>query len=265
MIAMAAVMPHGAELLVPENGAELRLRKSLDRIKEYASMRKISTAIIFTPHNIRIPDHIGVVVTHYTSGTLAIRNKIYRAKRKCNFQIANDIYERAKKLKLPVVAVNFGALEGPASCMQMDWGTLIPVKFMPRNAKIIIITPAREISRTALIKMGEVVGDFARNSEEQIAIIASADHAHTHSPEGPYGYSPRAKEYDEMVVDALKKGELERLLSMDDKLLEEAKPDSYWQLLMLYGVLKNVNYKPIFTEYAAPSYFGMAVSMYEIL
>ncbi len=260
MLALAAVVPHGDEILLPEKGAE-QLHEKMKELGERIEKKGIEEYVFITPHHLRIDTHIGVVLTEYLEGSWKYKSIRFRRKVRCNRELAKEIYERTRK-EVPVVGVNFGALEGPLSKMQLDWGTLIPLYFLPKR-KMVLITPARGIKRKELVKFGELLGNILDRKDEKIALIVSADHAHSHSEEGPYGYHKDARKYDEIIERVLLSSSFKELLKMKDKLIENAKPDSYWQLLILYGVLKKVPMENFFTVYGRPTYFGMAVSIFE--
>jgi aromatic ring-opening dioxygenase LigB subunit len=92
--------------------------------------------------------------------------------------------------------------------------------------------------------------------------VASADHAHAHQAKGPYGYHPAAGEYDEAMVRAIRHDELSSLLRLDPKLVENAKPDSLWQVAMLYGVARRVGLHAQLLTYDTPAYYGMITAAF---
>ncbi|MDQ3871746.1 MAG: hypothetical protein M3301_09055, partial [Chloroflexota bacterium] len=89
-----------------------------------------------------------------------------------------------------------------------------------------------------------------------------ADHAHTHRADGRYGYHPSAQPLDELIVGAVGANDLGRLLTIDPQLVEDARPDSWWQLLMLHGALGD-DWRGELLSYEAPTYYGMLCAAYE--
>ena len=87
--------------------------------------------------------------------------------------------------------------------------------------------------------------------------VASADHAHAHKKSGPYGYSPAAAKYDALMVDTIQRGDLRSLLRIDMNLVQRAKPDSLWQLVMLAGIAERLKLRPELYSYEVPAYYGM--------
>ncbi len=262
MLPIAAVVPHGDEVLLPEDKESRKLNSAMKNVAKRVKEENIDGYVIITPHNIRIDTHIGVILTEYAAGFWRYKNLRIRRRYRCMRDVAQKIYEKARKRKLPVVGINFGALEGELSRISLDWGTLIPLSFLPRR-DIILVTPARKISREELMEFGKVMARVLEKEKRNLALIVSADHAHTHSKEGPYGYSPKAMEYDEIVVKSLKSGNLKTLKNMPEEIINEAKPDSFWQLLILAGVMEEIRMRKVLVEYGCPTYFGMAVAIYE--
>ena len=104
---------------------------------------------------------------------------------------------------------------------------------------------------------------MSRDRKKRFVFIASADQAHAHSRSGPYGYSPAASRYDSFVVDAIQDNDLKRLLSLDPRLVERAKPDSLWQMTLLAGVTEVVPSQSQLLSYQVPSYYGMVCAGFE--
>jgi len=260
MLSLAAVVPHGDEILVPEDEESRKLHRAMKFLGYEIKKRRVREYVFISPHNIRIDTHIGIILTEYLEGKWRYKNLKFRRKYKVDRELAFRIYDASQDI--PRVGINFGALEGDLSSMCLDWGTLIPLYFLPKR-KMVLITPARGIKRNQLVKFGEVLGEIIENEKRKIALIVSADHAHAHSKNGPYGYHPDAEKYDRSIERILLSNSLKDLNKMSKRLIENAKPDSYWQLLILYGVLKKVPMENFFTVYGRPSYFGMAVSIFE--
>ena len=139
----------------------------------------------------------------------------------------------------------------------MDWGTLIPLTFLP-ELLVVVISPARDRPLAEHVELGRAIADAS--GDARVALVASADHGHAHDPDGPYGYDPAAAVYDELAVELVRErrlGELHRLA----ELVEAAKADSLWQLAVLHGVL-GTGFDVELLAYEAPTYFGMLCAAY---
>lgn len=265
----ACIAPHGAEIIPQLAGKNLKAfsttRKGMETIAAEVKAHRIETIIIASPHNLRLRNYIGVITAEYTDGTLKADDGSLQMRFACDRNLAEAILRSAEKAKLPVVGVNYGTAEGTASCMPMDWGTLIPLWFMgcqEKKPKVVIVTPSREIPVDNLVKFGRVIAGVAEASKTRVAFVASADQAHAHSKKGPYGFHPAAARFDNLIVNAARENSLRKLLTLDQRLVEDAKPDSIWQIAVLIGVLRKVLMKARFISYEAPTYFGMLCADY---
>src|SRR6266705_3381049 len=150
----ACIAPHGGEI-IPELASKAMLprfeetRNAMQAIARKVSHARPHTVIIASPHNLRLWGKIGVVTTQNSSGTLKGSSKrSVSLKARCDREFAQRIVRESEKEHLPVVGANYGTAEGPASNMQMDWGTLVPMWFVAKEervkARTVVVTPSRE-------------------------------------------------------------------------------------------------------------------------
>jgi aromatic ring-opening dioxygenase LigB subunit len=270
-LVFAGIAPHGFSIIGEIAGSEFELFRSIREGMEVFGQRlkkhNIDTIVILTPHGLRLKGHNAIYTSEYCRGTLSQYGKSVSAEFKCDKDMALNILSRIEAEEIPCVGCNYGALEGPASNIEMDWGTFIPLWFCgaqdPVKPEIVVIGPTREIPLQQLITIGKIIAETAESSDKRVALIASADQAHTHASEGPYGYDGSAKIYDDMISDIVKRDTLKELLNIDMKLVDRAKPDSLWQMLILSGALQVKNLKGNLIVYEAPTYFGMLAASYE--
>src|SRR5207244_13064488 len=108
---------------------------------------------------------------------------------------------------------------------------------------------------------GMATGGAAAGARGRIAVGASADHGHAHDPNGPYGFDPAAREYDELICELVRANGLQRLSDIPPELVERAKADSWWQMLILHGATSK-GWRGRLVSYEAPTYFGMLTAAY---
>jgi aromatic ring-opening dioxygenase LigB subunit len=269
-IVYGCIAPHGGEL-VPEltrdkEGKYSVLRKGMRTIASQAKLARPDTYIVASPHNLRLARHIGIVLSENSSGTVTEKGGSISLRAKCDQALGGKILSEAEKEDLPVVGANYGALEGPSSDLPMDWGSLIPLWFFigrgTSRKKVLVVTPSRGIPIRQNFEFGRVVARVSESSDSRVAFVASADQAHAHARGGPYGFSKAAAEYDRRVIDCVKRDRLSSVLRVNPGLVEDAKPDSLWQMAMLAGVLDVVPMHGELVAYDVPSYFGMLCAGY---
>jgi len=263
----ACIIPHGSDII-----PQLAVRKTeylFEKTRE--SVRKIArnirdarpdTIVIASPHNLRLQNEIGIVTSENTTGQLnGPRGRSVSLSLKCDREFAQDLLRESTRKHLPVVGANYGTAEGPASDMPMDWGTLVPMWFVAKEervkARTVVVTPSREIPLSQNIAFGITIAEIAEKREEHIVFIASADQAHAHKRSGPYGYHRSAAKYDEYVSQAIRKNRIESISRLNKRFIEDAKPDSLWQMVMLAGLTRVVKLRGSLLSYEVPTYYGM--------
>jgi len=226
-IVFACIAPHGSEA-IPElagnkSEAFAETRQGLETLARMLRKQEPETIIVATPHNLRLERAIGIVTSEFTEGSLHENDRQIELRCNCDPALAKRIYLESRKQNFPVVAANYGTSKGETSCMPMDWGTLIPLWFFTHGKKnefkVVIITPSREIPFNDLIRFGTVMAKTTEDSGKRVAFVASADQAHTHRANGPYGFHPSAVEFDTAVKRAVQENELGRLFKLPKKLI----------------------------------------------
>lgn len=219
------------------------------------------TIVIATPHNLRLRGRIGVISAENSSGMLRESGGEVKVRAKCDVPLAGRLLEAGEKAGLPVVGANHGTASGAASDMPMDWGTLVPLWFFLNEkrlrSRVVIVTPSREIPLAQNFEFGRLIADVAEKERKKIAFVASADQAHAHKKEGPYGFNKAARKYDEFVIKAIVSNKLKSVMTLGKKFVDAAKPDSLWQMTMLAGAIARVGMEGRFFSYQVPTYYGM--------
>ena len=270
----ACIAPHGGEI-IPELASKAMLpkfeetRAAMRVLAKRISETHPQTVVIASPHNLRLVSRIAVVVSENSSGTLeGSSNRFVSLRAQCDIDFGRILLRQAEKEGLPVVGANYGTATGSSSDMQMDWGTLIPLWFVLKEQKlkpkILIVTPSREIPLRKNFAFGQLLGRLMnKDRKRKFVFIASADQGHAHSRTGPYGFSPAAAKYDDFVLRAIRDNSLKRVMRLNPRFVEKAKPDSLWQIAILAGINEVVPLRSQLLSYQVPSYYGMACAGFE--
>ena len=239
MLVAAAIAPHG-EL----DGAEAT-RAAMEEIGRRVADAEPAALVVVTPHNVHVEDHFAVVTAARLGEAPVDR------------ELALAIVVAARADGLPAVAVSFGGNDPAEAEMPIDWGTEVPLAFLPR-VPVVVVSPARDRPLAEHVRLGAAIARAA--AERAIAVVASADHGHAHSSDGPYGYDAAAAEYDDRVVEAVRANRLGELLAVSE-LAVRARADSLWQLLVLHGALGD-GWRAELLSYEAPDYYGMLCAVF---
>jgi aromatic ring-opening dioxygenase LigB subunit len=270
-LVFAAIAPHGglaiAEACTPEErDLATATRAGMEELGRLFAAARPQAIVIATPHNVHIAGTLGVLVASRLAGRLAGAPPSVALDVPGEVTLAWLVLESLLNCGLPAVGVSFGANDPASAVAPMDWGVLIPLWFMGGRddppVPVVVVTPARDLAAADHVRAGAAIAAAAAASDLRVAFIASADHGHAHDPEGPYGYHPDAKKYDELICDLVRSERLDLLSDIPIELVEQAKADSWWQLLLLHGATAK-GWRGRLISYEAPTYFGMLTAAYE--
>jgi aromatic ring-opening dioxygenase LigB subunit len=256
-LVFAAIAPHGG--LVFEE-PEAATRGGMEELKRRFDAGQPEAVIVVTPHGTLVDGHFGVV----RSGKVSEHGN--------QFLDAEYLYEGAgdpaladaciralQEDGLPALGVTFGTTVAGESEMPIDWGAGIPLWFM--RAPAVVVTPCRALSNDEHVRAGAALA--RATNDRRVAFVASADHGHGHTADGPYGFAPESKEYDDQIVELVRENRLRELVAWDAGVAVTAKADSFWQLLMLYGAVGE-DFDGELLSYEVPTYFGMICAAYDL-
>jgi aromatic ring-opening dioxygenase LigB subunit len=236
MICFAAIAPHGDLDAAPE------LRDAMDELGRRFDAARPDATVVVTPHNVHVEGHFAVVT--------AARVGRWRTDR----GLAAAALAELRSDGLPAVGVSYGGNDPEEAELPVDWGTEVPLAFLPARP-VVVVCPARDRPLAEHVRAGAALA--RASGETRVALVASADHAHTHDASGPYGFDPAAAAYDARVQEIVRSGPL-----AFEPLAEHvaaAKADSLWQLLVLEGAVGQAAPAELLA-YAAPAYYGMLVA-----
>ena len=77
------------------------------------------------------------------------------------------------------------------------------------RAPAVVVTPCRALSNDEHVRAGAALA--RATGDRRVAFIASADHGHGHSADGPYGFAPESKPYDDRIVELVDENRLAEL------------------------------------------------------
>jgi len=175
--------------------------------------------------------------------------------------LAHAIADKATEMDVPVVKYIYGASSGPECFIPLDWGAVVPLYFMGHRfipkPKLVHCSPMRTLPLATHYEFGRAIGRVLKESDQRIAVIASADQGHAHDENGPYGYDPASAKYDAWMQAVIRNGNLDELLNADPQLVEDGKPDSLWPSIILAGILKESPMQAKLLSYEVDVYFGI--------
>jgi aromatic ring-opening dioxygenase LigB subunit len=271
-LVFAAIAPHGglaiAEACSPdERNLAVATREGMTELGRLFDAASPDVVVVATPHNVHIANALGVIVSGRVAGGLPGSSPPVALDVPSETDLAWGVLDSFAEAGLPATGVSFGSNDPSTAVAPMDWGILIPLWFMGGRhdppVPLVVVTPARDLPGALHVAAGTAIARAAERSGRRVAFIASADHGHAHVEDGPYGYHAAAAEYDALVAELVRTDRLGRLLEITAEMVENAKADSWWQMLMLHGA--TLGWRGRLISYEAPTYFGMLTAAYEPL
>jgi aromatic ring-opening dioxygenase LigB subunit len=265
-LVFAAIAPHGglvfeqpAGVGSTEPGGQVPTRQGMEELGRRFDAAQPEAVIVVTPHGTLIDGHFGVVRSAKLSehGNQFLDAE-YLYDGPGDPELADACIRALQEDGLPALGVTFGSTVAGASEMPIDWGAGIPLWFM--RAPAVVVTPCRALTNDEHVRAGAALA--RATAGRRVAFVASADHGHGHTADGPYGFAPQSKVYDEQIVELVRANRLAELATWDAGVAVTAKADSFWQLMMLYGAVGD-DFAGELLSYEAPTYFGMLCAAYE--
>jgi aromatic ring-opening dioxygenase LigB subunit len=193
-------------------------------------------AVVVSPHSVHVEGHFAVV----TAGQVG------------EWETDGALAAALLEAPLPILGVSYGGNDAATAEFPLDWGTEIPLEFL-RPPRVVVVAPARDRPLEEHLRLGQTLARLPG----RVALVASADNGHAHDPDGPYGFDPAAAEYDARLQEILASDRLDFLPLAE--LVEPAKADSLWQLVVLQGAVGESARADVLA-YATPTYYGMLVA-----
>ena len=270
-LVFACIAPHGS-IAIPEAKPKDRplladaTTTGMQELGRRFAAAEPDVSIVLTPHNIHVEGAMAVIDAAAVSGDLVQWGSPISLRVPVDRELALSVRDSIRAAGIPVVAVSYGANDPTTAVFPMDWAVLIPAHFMGGRSTpqvpVAVVVPARDLTDEVHVRAGQAIRRAAAASRKRVALIASCDHGHGHDAKGPYGFTPKSKEFDEAVVKLIRDGDGLRFSRLGATFAREAKADSYWQMLMLEGALEQDGWKGELLSYEAPTYFGMLCAAY---
>lgn len=255
-LVLGAIVPH-PPLLIPGIGKSNRdlLKATIvayNKISERLLEKKVDTLLIVSPHSMVNPDVFTINLNPVLSSDFTdfgdfSTKKTWPVDIGLAYKIREDL-ESNTPLQL-------------VSNESLDHGASIPLTMLSEQLpKLKIIS----LSTTFLgledhFALGKKLKKKIANDNKNIAVIASGDLSHRLSKDAPAGYSPKGKKFDKKVCDLLLSKKTQDILGLDEKLINEAGECGLRSIMILLGMIDEINYQPRLLSYEAPFGVGYMV------
>lgn len=148
-----------------------------------------------------------------------------------------------------------------------DWGFKVPLHFLakdinPDQVKRILTDASSPQNH---FQEGQKISQSLPENQ-RIAWIASGDMSHRLKKDGPYGFHPSGPKFDQTFVNLLKKKDIKGILSLPEKLTEEAGECGLRSFCLALGALEGLKteWQPEVLSYEGPFGVGYLVANLKI-
>jgi MEMO1 family protein len=145
---------------------------------------------------------------------------------------------------------------------ELDHGTAVPLYFLQRNGwqGRVVALGYSFLANEEHVRFGNCLRRAAEAAGRRVAFVASGDLSHRLKPDAPAGFHPDAHLFDEEVVEALKAGAPERIISISQDLRRTAGECGYRSMLVSLGVADGLDAFCEVLHYEAPFGVGYLVA-----
>ncbi len=259
-IALSAILPH-APILIGALGGEptsetAPLIGAIQQLAQRIARLASETIVLVTPHAPVAVDAFGIHVGDVLRGSFA-----HYGRPSLVFQFENDL-ELVDEIISEAFERRVKVFEIPEGT-PLDHGALVPLYFLCEAGwrGRLIVLGSSYLSEEEHISYGECVERAAHALARRTVFIGSANLSHRLSEDAPYGYHPRAREFDEAIVSSVRQGDFARLARIRPELRNLAIECGHRPTLVAVGATRRVPVRPRVLSYVAPSGVGYMVAI----
>lgn len=253
MLVFSAITPH-PPLLIPNIGrGEIdKLKKTKDALEKLEQDLYLSNPdiiVIISPHGGLFPDAFSINAhTHFISDFKQFGDLNTKLNWNGVDHFTAKLKHLTKKEDIPLQLI---------SQEKLDHGVSVPLYYLTQHLTNINILPIgySSLDTKTHLKFGEVLKEMIMKTDKRIAVIASGDLSHGLTSIAPAGFSKVGKEFDNKIISLLETRNTAGITNMDPVFVEEAAECGYRSIVILLGILKNMNYE--FKNYSYEGPFGV--------
>lgn len=252
-LCFAAITPH-PPLLIPTIGKEKidsiqKTKQALEQLEQDLYLSKADLIVIISPHGGLFEDSFAVNAHN-------------------SFKSAFDKFGDLQTTKEWTGSPDFAAKVSHESHLRnmnvrlvsndsLDHGSSVPLFYLTAhlpNAKIVPVGFS-SLDAKAHLSFGELLKDIIMEQDKRVAVIASGDLSHRISDNSPDGFHEAGAKFDNQLVELLETRNTMGIASLDPTLVSDAAECGYRSILILLGILKEMDYQ--FKNYSYEAPFGV--------
>ncbi|HVI39822.1 MAG TPA: AmmeMemoRadiSam system protein B, partial [Anaerovoracaceae bacterium] len=261
------ILPH-PPIIVPGigHGREREASSTIEAVKRAAKeigKDKPTTIVLSTPHAPCFRDFVYILDTETLSGDFAaFGSPNIKFSFKNNIELASLIAEKAMLSGIGAGGFSESQKKKYGISDRVDHGALVPLCFIAKELEeirlVCISTPFLPFRE--LYDFGKCIREAIEETDENVVYVASGDLSHKLTRDAPAGYSPKGREYDEYLIDKVRKADVKGILETDESFLEKAGECGTRSIVMMFGALHGMKLKPEVFSYEGPFGVGYLIA-----
>ncbi len=267
-LVLASLTPH-PPIILPEVGGPdtAQAQRTVDGMRRLAQIfaeARPDTIVVISPHGPVFSDTIAITGLPTVEGDLRQFSAAVSMEFSNDLGLAERIVNRAKLRGVSTALIEpsvFSRLRAPR---RLDHGTMVPLYYVLQAVSGFRVVPVAMGMDTPdrLYMFGMALREAVEEGEGRVALIASGDLSHRLKPGAPAGYSPEGKVFDERLVEALGRMDVEAIARLDDRLVEAAGECGLRPIFMMLGALDGLEVDAEVHSYEGPFGVGYAVASF---
>lgn len=266
MLTMIGLAPH-PPIIIPEIGKDRlgEAGKTIYGMKELSRQMKDAAPevlLVITPHGRIVAEGPAIQAGRELTGNFG-----QFGFSEINVSLETDrelvdliVEESAKGYLQPLLLTDKDfLLRGGGS---LDHGAMVPLYYLQQAGLKI---PGVHITFSfhpldQLYNFGRALKAAVERRGKRVAVLASGDLSHRLTRGAPAGYNPRGAEFDQQLVEYIRDGEVDKILSFDQQLVEEAGECGLRSFVMALGMLDGESFTSEVISYEGPFGVGYLVA-----
>jgi MEMO1 family protein len=254
--------PH-PPIVIPEigRGEEVKAKDTIEgmhKLGEFVQEMKPEVIIFITPHGNSFSNGTCILDKDIISGNFS--NFGYpdiEFKKRSNRELSKKIYNKFEEEDYVSILMDDSLAKDYKTKVELDHGAMVPMYFIDlyyKEYEIVHITPGN----TPLIEnyyLGDYIQKAIEGEEKSVLLVCSGDLSHALKEEGPYKFHPKGEIFDEKVRNAILDKDPLSLISMENKLVQQAAQCGLRSFIMGFGFLDGIGYGSRVLSYEGP--FGV--------
>ncbi len=259
-LTMTAIFPHAPILIGALSGELARGAAPLVRAIEHLSCAiahvNPETIVLATPHAPVAFDAFGIHVGDVLRGSFAHHGlPMLVLQFENDLALVDEIIGEALDHRMRIFEIPEGT--------PLDHGALVPLHFLHEagwRGRVVVLGSSYLPDRDH-IRYGRCIERAARALGRCAVFIASANLSHRLSEAAPYGYHPRAADFDREIVSSLEQGDFARLSRIAPELRDLAVECGHRPILIAVGAAEETPVRHRVLSYAHPFGIGYVVAV----